>query len=142
MQAIAVSFPATAHTTTERNQVLDGPRPLGATAGAATFGGMSKISLIAKLTAAEGKGAELEAVLGEVVTAAEEEAGLEIYSAHKDSANEGVYYFFELYTDGDALGVHGKGDAMKAAMGKFAGLLGGRPEITMMSPVVAKGMDI
>jgi quinol monooxygenase YgiN len=53
-----------------------------------------------------------------------------------------VYYFFELYTDGDALGVHGKGDGMKAAMGKFAGLLGGRPEITMMSPVVAKGMDI
>lgn len=103
---------------------------------------MSKISLIAKLTAAEGKAAELEAVLGEVVTAAEEEAGLEIYSAHKDSANEGVYYFFELYTDGDALGVHGKGDGMKAAMGKFAGLLSGRPEITMMNPVVAKGMDI
>ena len=97
---------------------------------------MSKISLIAKLTAAEGKSAELEAVLGEVVTAAEEEAGLEIYSAHKDSANEG------MYTDGKALGVHGKGDGMKAAMGKFAGLLGGRPEITMMSPVVAKGMDI
>ena len=103
---------------------------------------MSKISLIAKLTAAEGKSAELEAVLGEVVTAAEAEAGLEIYSAHKDSANEGVYYFFELYTDGDALGVHGKGDGMKAAMGKFAGRLGGRPEITMMCPVVAKGMDI
>jgi hypothetical protein len=31
---------------------------------------------------------------------------------------------------------------MKAAMGKFGGLLGGRPEITMMEPVVAKGIDI
>jgi quinol monooxygenase YgiN len=103
---------------------------------------MSKISLIAKLTAADGKAAELEAVLAEVVTAADEEAGLEIYSAHKDTANEGVYFFFEMYTDGEALGVHGKGDAMKTAMGKFAGLLGGRPEITMMEPVVAKGIEI
>jgi len=103
---------------------------------------MSKISLIAKLTAAEGKGAELETVLSDVVAAAEEEAGLEIYSAHKDTANEGVYYFFELYTDGEALAVHGKGDGMKEAMGKFAGLLGGRPEITMMEPVVAKGISI
>lgn len=103
---------------------------------------MSKISLIAKLTAADGKAAELEAVLADVVAAAEEEAGLEIYSAHKDTANEGVYYFFELYTDGEALAIHGKGDGMKEAMGKFGGLLGGRPEITMMEPVVAKGMAI
>lgn len=103
---------------------------------------MSKISLIAKLTAADGKAGELETVLAEVVAAADEEVGLEIYSAHKDTANEGVYFFFEMYTDGEALGVHGKGDGMKAAMGKFSGLLGGRPEITMMEPVVAKGIDI
>lgn len=103
---------------------------------------MPKISLIAKLTAADGKAAELEAVLTEVVAAADEETGLEIYSAHKDTANEGVYFFFEMYSDAEALGVHGKGDGMKAAMGKFGGLLGGRPEITMMEPVVAKGIDI
>lgn len=109
---------------------------------ATSFIAMSKISLIAKLTAAEGKAAELEAVLAEVIAAAEEEAGLEIYSAHKDSAAEGVFHFFELYTDEQALAVHGKGEAMKAAMGKFGGLLGGAPEITMMTPVVAKGLDI
>jgi quinol monooxygenase YgiN len=103
---------------------------------------MSKISLIAKLTAADGKAAELEAVLAEVVAAADEEAGLEIYSAHKDTANEGVYFFFEMYSDDQALAVHGKGDGMKAAMSKFGGLLSGRPEITMMSPVVAKGINI
>jgi len=103
---------------------------------------VSKTSLITKLTAAEGKAAELEAVLADVVAAADEEAGLEIYSAHKDTANEGVYYFFEMYTDGDALAVHGKGDGMKAAMSKFGELLGSRPEITMMAPVVAKGIDI
>lgn len=103
---------------------------------------MSKITLIAKLTAAEGKNEELEAVLQGVCDASVEEDGLEIYSAHKANDQEGIYYFFELYKDGDALAIHGKGDGMKAAMGKFGGLLGGAPEITLMTPVAAKGLDI
>ena len=103
---------------------------------------MSKITLIAKLTAAEGKGPDLEAALAELCEAANDEDGLEVYSAHRANDDEGVYYFFEMYRDGDALAVHGKGDAMKAAMGKLGGFLGGRPEITMMTPVAAKGLDI
>jgi quinol monooxygenase YgiN len=103
---------------------------------------MSKITLIAKLTAAEGKGDELEAVLQGVCDASVEEDGLEIYSAHKANDQAGVYYFFEMYQDGDALAVHGKGDGMKAAMSKFGGLLAGKPEITLMTPVAAKGLDI
>lgn len=103
---------------------------------------MSKISLIAKLTAAEGKADELRSAFGAMITAAEEETGLEIYSVHADSADSNVFYFFELYSDQAALDVHGKGDGMKAAMGALGGLLGGRPEVTMMSPVVAKGLDV
>ena len=103
---------------------------------------MSKISLIAKLTAAEGKSAELEDALKGVIAASAEEDGLEIYSAHAASDEPGVYYFFELYRDGDALGIHGKGDGMRAAMAAFAGCLGARPEITMMTPVTAKGFDL
>ena len=71
---------------------------------------MSKIALIAKLTAQEGKADEFEAALGAMVTASEEETGLEIYSVHRVDDEPGVYYFFELYSDGDALAVHGKGD--------------------------------
>ncbi len=103
---------------------------------------MSKISLTAKLTAAEGKAAELEAALHAMIVAAEEEPGLEVYSVHKSDEDENVFVFFELYTDADALAIHGKGDGMKAAMGALGGLLGGRPEITMMKPVVAKGLDL
>lgn len=110
--------------------------------GWASFHGMSKISLIAKLTAADGKADELRAALANMIVAAEEEAGLEIYSAHVDSSDANVFYFFELYADQAALDVHGKGDGMKAAMGALGGLLGGRPEVTMMSPVVAKGLDV
>lgn len=103
---------------------------------------MSKISLIAKLTAADGKADELEAALRGVIAAADEEAGLEVYSAHAAHDDPGVYYFFELYQDQGAVDVHGKGDGMRAAMGAFGGLLAGRPEITRMTPVAAKGLDI
>ena len=103
---------------------------------------MSKISVIAKLTAADGKADDLEAALRGVVAAASEEEGLEVYSAHAAADEPGVYYFFELYTDQAAVDVHGKGDGMRAAMGAFGGLLAGRPEVTRMKPVVAKGLDV
>ena len=103
---------------------------------------MSKISLIAKLTAAEGKADELQAALSAMIAAADEEPGLEIYSVHADTADANVFYFFELYADQGALDVHGKGDGMKTTMGALKGLLGGRPEVTMLSPVAAKGMAL
>lgn len=101
---------------------------------------MSKISMIAKLTAAEGRADELEQALAAVVAAADEEDGLEIYSAHR--ADGHVFYFFELYRDAEALAVHGKGERMREAMGGFGGLLAGRPEIISMTPLVAKGLEI
>lgn len=103
---------------------------------------MSKISLIAKLTAADGKAEALEDAFRGVIAAAEEEAGLEVYSVHAVNDEPGVYYFFELYRDDEAKDVHGKGERMQAAMGAFGGLLAGRPELTMMTPIAAKGLDI
>ncbi len=103
---------------------------------------MSKITLIAKLTAAEGKADALAAGLSDVVAAAAEEPGLEVYSAHRSNDDPNVFYFFEMYADGDALAVHGKGDGMKAAMGALGSLLGGKPEISLLTPVAAKGLDI
>lgn len=101
---------------------------------------MSKISLLAKLTINEGTNNEFEGALANLVEASNEEAGLEIYSAHK--ADDTTYWFFELYSDDGALGVHGRGDQMKAAMKALGDLLAGAPEVTMLTPVVAKGMDL
>ena len=103
---------------------------------------MSKISLIAKLTAADGKADELEEAMRNVIEAAEEEDGLEVYSAHAVDDEPGVYYYFEIYRDEQAKEAHGKGERMRAAMGAFAGLLAGRIEVTLMTPVAAKGLDI
>ena len=101
---------------------------------------MSKISLIAKLPCAEGKNEEFEAALGDMITASNEEAGLEIYSAHKGADN--FYWFFELYTDQASFDVHGKGDGMKAAMRAIGAFMAGAPEVHVMEPVVAKGMEL
>ncbi len=103
---------------------------------------MSKISLIAKLSAAEGKETELEARLGDLVAAADEEDGLEVYTSFRATDQPGTYYFVEVYRDEEAWGVHGKGDGMRAAMGALGGLLGGRPEIIMLEPVASKGLDV
>ena len=111
-------------------------------AGTGSVAAMSKIALIAKLTAADGKAAEFEEALHQVTAAADEEAGLEVYSVHREDDEPGVYYFFELYTDQGALDAHGKGEQMRAAMGAVGGLLAGRPEITKLSPVAAKGLDV
>ena len=101
---------------------------------------MAKVSLIAKLTAAEGKADEFEGALAAMIEASNEEAGLEIYSAHRGDDN--VYWFFELYTNSDAFAVHGKGDGMKAAMRSIGAFMGGPPEVSVCAPVVAKGLDI
>lgn len=103
---------------------------------------MSKISVIAKLTAAEGAADDLESALADLIGAANDEAGLEVYSVHRSNDETGVYYFFELYRNDDAVAEHGKGDAMKSAMGVVGKLLAGRPEVTRMTPVAAKGLDI
>ena len=103
---------------------------------------MSKISLIAKLTAVDGKQADLESAIRRVIEAAGEVEGLEVYSAHAVDDEPGAFYFFEVYRDDEAKAAHGKGPDMREAMGAFAGLLAGRPEIITMTPVAAKGLDV
>lgn len=102
---------------------------------------MSKITLVAKVKAAEGKAAELRAAITNAIAAADSEPGLLVYAASEDSSNEGHFQFFEVYENKEALDVHGKGDEMKAAMGAVGGLMDGRPEITFMTPIAAKGLD-
>ena len=103
---------------------------------------MSKRSIIAKLTCDPDNAAALEDALQGGIVAAEEETGLEIYSVHKDPNDAGVYWFFELYTDEAALAVHGKGDGMKAAMRAVGGHLSAPPEVSILEPLAAKGLEL
>lgn len=103
---------------------------------------MSKCTIIAKLSAAEGKADELKAALLALIEAVEEEPGCEIYSLHADPNAEGVFHFFELYSDEQALTAHGKGEKMSVAMGALGGLLGDAPEIYFLDPIAAYGIDL
>ena len=100
---------------------------------------MSDIAMIAKLTSAEGKLDELVAVMSTMVEAVKAEPGTLVYAMHV-SAEQSAIYFYERYTDKAALDAHGTSDAMKAVGPKLKGLTAGRPEITMLTPVAAKGL--
>lgn len=102
---------------------------------------MSKITLVAKLTAKEDAVDDLKAALHGLIAAADEEAGLEVYACSQAQDDPQVFWFFEVYSSADALGVHGKGEAMGPAMAALGGHLAARPEVTLMDPVVAKGLD-
>jgi quinol monooxygenase YgiN len=61
------------------------------------------------------------------------EPGNQLYTLCKDG--DGNYVVMELYADADALAAHGKSAHFKAAGPKFAGVMGGAPEITRMEVV-------
>jgi quinol monooxygenase YgiN len=101
------------------------------------------IAVIAKLTAAEGKGDELASVIAEMVgEVGRSEPGTQVYAAHRDSSDPDVFWFYELYGDADAAAAHSGGEALKAGGAKMAGLLGGRPEIHRLQPVAAHGLTV
>ena len=75
---------------------------------------MPKVAAIAKLTAAEGQRDALVKVMDQLIDAAADEAGTEIYVLHLVAKNQDVIWFYELYTDNDALAAHSSSDTMKA----------------------------
>jgi quinol monooxygenase YgiN len=101
---------------------------------------MPKVAVLAKMTAKDGQGHALVDALSGMIKAVGDEGGTEIYALHTDAASSDVVWFYELYTDKDALGAHSGSDAMKALGPSLGPLLAGRPEITLLNPVTAKGL--
>lgn len=100
----------------------------------------NQVGILARLNVQAGKSAEaidaLQAMLDHVRT----EDGTLIYILHKDATDENVLYFYELYTDQDALAAHSSSAAMKALGPAMGSLLAGRPEMTFLTPVGGKGL--
>jgi quinol monooxygenase YgiN len=102
---------------------------------------MAQVAAVAKLTAAEGKGEELKAVITDLVEAVRSgEAGTLIYAAAQDSGNPDEFWFYELYESSDAAAAHSSGSALADAGGRMRGLLAGRPEVHLLTPLSAKGL--
>ena len=101
---------------------------------------MSKVSVFAKFSCAEGKGKEMDAALAAVVTASETVDGVESYSYHR--GEDGTYWFFALMSSMEAARTHGDSEPMQTAMAAFMPLLDGPPDMSITTPLAASGLDI
>ena len=102
---------------------------------------MAHVAAIAKLTAVEGKGEELSAVIADLVAQVrDDEPSTLVYAAARDSADPDVFWFYELYGSPEAAAAHSSGEALAKAGGQMRGLIAGRPEVYRLTPIAAKGL--
>lgn len=86
------------------------------------------IALLAKMSVVQGKEAEFETVMGELIDQVRaNEPGNKLYTLVK---NDSGYTVMEIYENQEALASHGQSEHFRAAGPKFAGLLAGRPELS------------
>jgi len=101
---------------------------------------MSKVSMMGTITCQDGKADEMAGVLAEMVEAARDEPGVEIYSYHRGEGNN--FSFFALMSDSEAMQGHGQSEAMQAAMQKFMPLMAEPPQMAPATPIAAVGFDV
>ncbi|MFK7896691.1 MAG: putative quinol monooxygenase [Myxococcota bacterium] len=101
---------------------------------------MSKMTMIGSIECQPGKADEMTAVLKQMVIAARDEPGCEIYSYHRGKEN--TFWFFALMTNEAALQPHGQSEAMQAAMSAFRPLMAGPPQMSPATPIAAIGLDL
>lgn len=104
---------------------------------------MSKPAIIAKITCQDGKRDDAIQAFGQMFDHVRaNEPGTEVYALHKDDNDANILYFYELYTDGESMKSHGGSDTMKSVGKALRDYTSARPEIIMMTPVEAKGLDL
>lgn len=94
------------------------------------------IGVVATLTVAEGKGADLEKVFGDLAAKVKaNESGCLMYQLTKSRTEPNVYKVLEMYASDEALKHHGSTDYFKAAGPGIGACLGGRPSIEYLDAV-------
>lgn len=101
---------------------------------------MSKISMWVHLPLQPGKRDEAAALLSGVLANVGDEEGTLLYILHDDPNDADVLYFYELYSDADALTAHSSSDAFKAMVASLGSLLAGAPTMQMLTPRDGKGL--
>ena len=94
------------------------------------------IGVVAKLTIAEGKEAEFEAVATDLMAqVVANEPGVQTYQLYKSKKEANVYIFMEQYKSQEDLDAHGKTDYFRAAGPKLGPCLAGAPDIQYFDSV-------
>ncbi len=101
---------------------------------------MSKISVVARLSAQPGKRDELLAALQPLIDGAVDEPGTLLYVFNTDAQDPDVLWIYEQYADQAAFEAHSSSPAMKQAGGSLGSLVAGPPELHFGAPVAGKGL--
>ncbi len=98
------------------------------------------VAVLARIPAQPGRRDELIEKLQQAIDNARGEEGTKLYILHTNDKDPDAVLFYELYADYDAFVAHGTSDAFKALGASLRDVAGGRPEITMLTPVAGKGL--
>jgi quinol monooxygenase YgiN len=101
---------------------------------------MTQIAVLAKLTCQPGMADEVATGLAPMLAHVENEPGTLRYVLHRDSGNDDVLWFYEVYADQAGFDAHGSSSAMKELGHALAGKLAGRPELIFLTPLGGKGL--
>ncbi len=101
---------------------------------------MSKVSVVAKVVAQDGKRADLVAGMGVMMDHVETEPGTLKYILMEDAADENVVWLYEEYEDREAFDAHAGSEVMKSLGASIGPFMAGRPELFFCSPVRGKGL--
>jgi quinol monooxygenase YgiN len=100
----------------------------------------NKVAVFARIPAQPGKRDELVKALEAAIDNANSEEGTLTYILHTDDKEPDAVFFYEIYTDSDALAAHGTSDFMREFGKSMRDLAGGRPELQILKPVGGKGL--
>lgn len=103
---------------------------------------MTKTAMVAHLVAIPELTDEVESILRGLVDSTTDEAGTEIYVLSREANQQNSFWFFELYADDAAMATHGGSAAMANAMVSLDGKLAEAPMLTVVTPLVAKGLAL
>jgi quinol monooxygenase YgiN len=100
----------------------------------------TKVAVFARIPAQPGKRDELAKALEAALDNANKEEGTLTYILHVDDKEPDAVFFYELYSDQDALAAHGSSEFMKELGKSLRDLAGGRPELQILKPLGGKGL--
>ena len=100
----------------------------------------NKVAVFARIPAQPGKRDELVKAMQAAIDNANKEEGTLVYILHTDDKEPDAVFFYEIYSDSDALAAHGSSDFMKEFGKSMRDLAGGRPELQILKPVSGKGL--
>ncbi len=101
---------------------------------------MAKVSMMGTISCQDGKADAMDDVLRQMVEAAHDEPGIEIYSYHRGEGNS--FSFFALMSSAEAMQQHGQSPAMQAAVAAFGPLMAAPPQMSSATPIAAIGFDL